>query len=240
MRGQLSAVVADGYQRLLAGCDENTQVASHPTAGDRSIDNQRVRSHQYNVHPNARPSASTSETKAKPRALAGHWRACRLPRYFERQLQNVAPVIPCLQHNSIAGMLARRSFSTLMICSSPDRPLRTRSASPYQRFLSTPFAIVRSLRTNEGTLTAIGWLREGNIETICGSGIRTQLRSKNGRTQSARSSLVSEVVNDGCLFNNAWHWLSGRWLINIYVFLRAGITRGKSHDTHYRNSPRSP
>ncbi len=41
MRGQPGAVVADDHRRLSAGRDEGVELARHPLAGDRGVDNQR-------------------------------------------------------------------------------------------------------------------------------------------------------------------------------------------------------
>ena len=41
VRSQLSAVVADDHQRFLAGREDGVELARHPSAGDRCVDNQR-------------------------------------------------------------------------------------------------------------------------------------------------------------------------------------------------------
>ena len=85
VRSELSAVVADDHQRLLAGRDDGIELTRHPSARDGRVDDQRQALAgeviDYDEHPEAAPVGQHVRHEVEAPALVGllrhgHWRSC--------------------------------------------------------------------------------------------------------------------------------------------------------------------
>src|SRR6516162_8794218 len=103
MRGQLGAVVADYYQRFLAGCDDGIELACHPAAGDRRVDDQRQALTGEVVDNHEHPEAATIGQYVRDKVEAptpvgtlrqGHWRACAEGPFAAAAVPNRQPLFP--------------------------------------------------------------------------------------------------------------------------------------------------